>query len=81
MKLYKDKIQHVVVCFIGTLILNAAFNPFIAALCFFTLFTLGKEYVYDLRMGRGQFDYLDIAANAIGCTIALVLSVVWRVLF
>jgi hypothetical protein len=67
MKLGKDKVAHIMICMLGTLGCSMLTAPWIAAVGFFLLFTIIKEVVYDLILKKGQFDWLDIVANAVGC--------------
>ena len=73
----KDKIDHAVYSAYGSTLIGMVANavlhsPAVSALIGFALmFTIGllKEFVYDRKFNKGQFELYDIFANWIGCMV------------
>ena len=71
MKWGRDKYAHAIICFMGTIALSVFMVPWQAALGMFLLFSIGKDVINDLILGRGNFSWGDIVANAGGSLIGL----------
>jgi hypothetical protein len=91
----KDKIMHIITCFILTLLFSLIVKYWwLAPPIVFMCFTYFKEYLLDkgiLRdfmikyLGtdikyRGCFDIYDIGANAIGCIIAFIVLLIYNII-
>jgi len=93
MKIEKDKILHISVCFGLTIIFaNITKLWIIAPLHAFTYFTLFKEFLGDMKMlhkifpfvkisYKGTFDIRDIRANAIGSLLGGIVLCVYYLCF
>ena len=69
-----DKLKHIIISCISTFILSFFIDKFLSASLIWLLMLIGKEVIYDKLLSKGQFDYLDIVANFIGCFLGVVLT-------
>lgn len=75
-----NSVAHTYVSWIGTTLIGNAVNDrihkptlstWIGSVSMFGI-GLGKEYIWDKKMGKGVFNKMDIADNAWGCALGLV---------
>lgn len=82
MKIGKDKLMHSYYSFFGGMILSLIAiqftDKFAGSLIGFLLMLaigLGKEFIWDKLMKKGQFEWLDILFDFIGCLLAFLLMI------
>lgn len=92
MKLEKDKKKHLVAGFliviVATILIEfsvlSTLNYWFKYTIALTLGTLGgltKDVFYDLILGRGKFEWLDILATILGSVLGVIFLIITRLIF
>jgi hypothetical protein len=68
----KDKLKHLLACLVISFIVSTEYGP-LWGLVAGNLAGLLKDFVWDLLLGKGKFEWADIAHSGLGTGIGVLL--------